>query len=170
MKNLLILLVVVSASTAVAQAPAASKVEMQKLKMWPGHWTGTSAWTMRGKTEQSTVDELIEWRVDGHALLINGIGRNAEGKVVHEALGVLSYNANESKYHLNSWLRDGRSTDAWFTITGENQFQWGFDTPQGKIRYNIVLTEKTWKETGEFSSDGTQWFPFLNMDLTRADK
>jgi hypothetical protein len=169
MKNMiLILMAFLVAQVATAQPLASSKDEMQKLKLWPGHWTGSSVWSMRGKEEHTTVDESIEWRVDGHALLINGLGKNAEGKIVHEALGVLSYNARESKYHLNSWLRDGRSTDGWFNVVGENQFQWGFDTPQGKIRYSVTLTEKTWKETGEFSSDGTQWYPFLTMDLTKV--
>ena len=167
---ILILLSVLFANGAIAQTPAAlnSREAMQKLRLWPGHWTGSSVWSMRGKEERSTVEETVAWKVDGHALLVNGLGKDAEGQIVHEALAVLSYNSFESKYHLNSWLRDGRSTDAWFKIVGENQFQWGFDTPQGKIRYSITLTEKTWKETGEFSSDGTQWYPFLTMDLTKA--
>jgi len=171
MKHSILIFVTVlftNAANAQTSAPANARDEMQKLKMWPGRWTGSSVWSMRGKDEHSTVEENIAWKVDGHALLINGVGKSADGKIVHEALGVLSYNARESKYRLNSWLRDGRSTDAWFNIVGENQFQWGFDTPQGKVRYSITLTEKTWKETGEFSSDGTQWYPFLTMDLTKA--
>jgi len=158
----------VNGTNAQPAAPVNSKEEMQKLRLWPGRWTGSSVWSLRGKDEHSTVEENIAWKVDGNALLINGLGKDAEGKIVHEALGVLSYNARESKYHLNSWLRDGRSTDAWFNIVGENQFQWGFETPQGKIRYSITLTEKTWKETGEFSSDGAQWYPFFTMNLTKS--
>jgi hypothetical protein len=170
MKHLMLVFLsalVAVAANAQAPAPVISKEDMQKLKLWPGRWTGTSVWSMRGKEEHATVEENIAWKVDGHVLLINGLGKNAEGKVVHEAIGVLSYNSRESKYHLNSWLRDGRSTDAWFNIVGENQFQWGFETPQGKIRYSIALTEKTWKETGEFSNDGTQWYPFMTMNLTK---
>jgi len=169
MKHVITMLMfVLLIQAATAQTTAASKEEMQKLTSWAGHWTGSSVWSMRGKEERATVDEAIEWRADGHALLINGVGKNSEGQIVHEALGVVSYNAHQSKYHLNSWLRDGRSTDAWLIVLGENQFQWGFETPQGKIRYNIELTSKTWKEKGEFSSDGTQWYPFFSMDLTKT--
>src|SRR5688572_19795964 len=103
MKHLMLILLyslVANVATAQAPAPAMSKAEMQKLSLWPGRWTGTSVWSMRGKEEHSTVEETIAWKVDGHALLINGLGRNAEGKVVHEALAVLSYNARDSKYHL----------------------------------------------------------------------
>ena len=99
--------------------------------------------------------------------MINGIGKRADGKVVHEALGVLSYDTKESRYRLRTWLRDGRTADTWLLVLSENTFQWGFDVPTGKIRYNISLTENTWTEIGEFSSDNNQWYPFFRMDLTR---
>jgi hypothetical protein len=154
-------------SHANGQTPGASKEQMKKLAAWTGRWTGTSTSQMQGKTESGTVEESIEWKVDGHALLINGLGKNKEGKIVHEALGVLSFDSKDNKYRLRTWLRDGRNADAWFLVLGENSFQWGFDVPTGKIRYNIQLTQTTWVESGEYSSDGTQWFPFFQMQLAR---
>lgn len=154
-------------SPAYAQSPTSSKDQMKKLALWTGRWAGTSTSQMQGKTESGTVEESIEWKVDGHALLINGLGKNKEGKIVHEALGVLSFDAKENRYRLSTWLRDGRNADAWFLVLGDNSFQWGFDVPTGKIRYNIHLTQTTWVESGEYSSDGAQWFPFFQMQLTR---
>lgn len=154
-------------SPANCQTPGASKEQMKKLAIWTGRWAGTSTSQMQGKTETGTVEEAIEWKVDGHALLINGLGKNKEGKIVHEALGVLSFDSNDNKYHLRTWLKDGRNADAWFQVLAENSFQWGFDVPTGKIRYNIQLTQTTWVESGEYSSDGAQWFPFFQMQLTR---
>ena len=165
MKSITVLLLTCSLMT--AQAQVTSKDAMNKFSLWAGHWTGSSTWTMRGTAENSTVDETIEWRVDGHAMLINGLGKDKDGKIVHEAMGVLSYDMKEARYRLHTWLRDGRTADAWFNIIADNHFQWGFDTPQGKVRYTILLTDKTWKEKGEFSSDNTQWYPFLDMNLTK---
>jgi hypothetical protein len=163
-----LLLVCVSANPTNGQSPDLSKESMKKLAMWPGRWTGTSTSQMQGKTESATVEEIIEWKVDGHALLVNGLGKK-EGKVVHEALGVLSFDTKENRYRFRSWLRDGRNADTWFQALGDNKFQWGFDVPTGKIRYNIQLTQTTWVESGEYSADGTQWFPFFQMQLTRQE-
>lgn len=154
--------------SSMAQAPANnSKDQMKKLAMWEGRWVGTGTTQMQGKSESSSVVETIEWKVDGHALLINGLGKNKDGKVVHEALGVLSFDTKENRYRFHTWLRDGRTADTWFIALGENDYQWGFDIPTGKIRYTIKLTQTTWVENGEFSSDGNQWFPFFQMQLTR---
>jgi hypothetical protein len=163
----LLIVVALFHAPASGQTPGASKEQMKKLAIWTGRWTGTSTSQMQGKTESGTVEESIEWKVDGQALLINGLGKNKEGKIVHEALGVLSFDSKDNKYRLRTWLRDGRNADAWFLVLAENSFQWGFDVPTGKIRYNIQLTQTTWVESGEYSSDGTQWFPFFQMQLAR---
>jgi hypothetical protein len=161
-------LVLASPATILAQGTSNAKDEMKKLSAWVGHWTGTStAQKQGGRTEPATVDERIEWKVDGHALLINGLGKGTDGRVVHEALGVLSFDATENRYRLRTWIRDGKTADAWFTIVAENNFQWGMDVPSGRIRYSIQLTATTWTEIGEFSPDGSQWYPFLHMNLTR---
>lgn len=160
--------ILITCSMVFGQQPASpAKEKMNALSMWPGHWTGTSTYRQGQTVTAATVDEKIEWRVDGYALLINGLGKNNEGQIVHEALGVLSYDPAESRYRLRTWLRDGRASDARFEVIRENNFQWGFDIPQGKIRYSISLTANTWVEKGEFSSDGSQWFPFFDMSLTK---
>jgi hypothetical protein len=161
-----ILLVMLCTTHVRSQTPNA-RDEMKKFAAWPGHWIGKSTSYMQGKSESATADERIEWKVDGHALLINGRGTLPDGKLVHEALGVLSFDTKENRYRLHTWLRDGRSADAWFKVVGENNFQWGFDVPTGKIRYNIQLSEKIWNESGEYSADGNQWYPFFNMQLTK---
>lgn len=160
-------LAVMYSCAAYGQTSVSSTDAMKKFESWTGHWTGSGTTSMRGSKQSSSVDERIEWKVDGHALLINGLGKDESGKIVHEALGVLSYDAAEARYRLRTWTRDGRTADAWFNVIADNNFQWGFDTPQGKIRYTITLTSNTWKETGEFSADNTQWYPFFEMNLTK---
>ena len=73
-------------------------------------------------------------------------------------------------YQFKTYLKDGRSTDAWFNIVGENKYAWGFDIPSGgKSRYNITLdpTRNTWNEIGEFSRDGATWMKFFEMNLVK---
>jgi hypothetical protein len=129
-----------------------------------------------GEPRKSKVDEHIESRLDGMVLLVEGIGKAQDAAkqetIVHHALAILSYDKNTEQYKFRSYLKDGRSTDAWLKPTGENTFQWGFDIPgRGKTRYSIVLdpARRTWDETGEFSQDGTTWMKFFSMHLTKTE-
>jgi hypothetical protein len=174
MKNLILLLACwlgLHAST-LAQPENLIKEKMNVFSPWVGTWKGES-WMQRGPgaAGKSTVHENIEFKLNNSLLVIEGIGKALDEtgieKTVHHAYGVLSFDPVTNGYKFKTYLADGRSTDAWFTVTGENQYQWGFDTPQGKIKYSIALAENKWKETGEFSRDGYQWMKFFEMNLIR---
>jgi hypothetical protein len=110
-------------------------------------------------------------------MLVEGVGKSInsttkEEQVVHHALAVLSYDQMTSQYKFRTYLKDGRSTDAWLTPLGENKFAWGFDIPAGgKTKYTITLDPKakTWNEVGEFSRDGNTWSAFFEMNLKKVD-
>jgi hypothetical protein len=126
-----------------------------------------------GSAKKSKVHEKIEFKLDNTILLVEGIGKSMDATqneaVVHHAFAILSYDVATQTYKFKTYLKDGRATDAWFNILGENKYAWGFDVPNGKIRYHIMIDpqKKTWNEVGEFSQDGTQWFKFFNMDLVK---
>jgi hypothetical protein len=151
--------------------------KMAAMQNWIGRWQGEGSMTTQtGEVKKSSVDEKIEFKLDNTLLLVEGIGKYtdlATNKEIisHHALGLLSYDLATSQYKFKSWLKDGKSTDAWFNITAENQYQWGFDTPGGKIRYSIVLdpVKKTWNEIGEFSRDGNSWRKFFEMNLKKIE-
>ena len=129
-----------------------------------------------GEPKRSTVDEHIEFKLEGSIVLVEGTGKTTDPAtkteaIVHHALGILSYDQATSQYKFKSYLNNGRSTDAWFNITGENKYQWGFDVPTGKIKYSITIdpTQKTWNEIGEFSRDGNTWMKFFEMNLKKVE-
>jgi len=174
MKNLLILAACwlgLHIST-LAQHENVVKEKMSVFTSWLGQWKG-EGWMQRGPgaAGKSSVDEKIEFKLNNSLLVIEGIGKavNEAGveTTVHHAYGVLSFDPFTNAYKFKTYLADGRSSDAWFTITAENQYQWGFDTPQGKIKYSITLAGNTWKEIGEFSRDGNQWMKFFDMSLNK---
>jgi hypothetical protein len=181
MKNLLIvllaaLLYTIASGTTFAQEMG-DKEKMKVFANWIGRWQGEGSMQMGpGEPRKSKVDEHIESRIDGMVLLVEGIGKAQDAAkqetIVHHALAILSYDKNTEQYKFRSYLKDGRSTDAWLKPTGENTFQWGFDIPgRGKTRYSIVLdpARRTWDETGEFSQDGTTWMKFFSMHLTKTE-
>lgn len=178
MKTKFIILLCLCAGSAVAQAPVSNqfKEKMNALSGWVGRWKGEgSMMTPTGETRKSMVDERIESKLDGAILLVEGIGKYNDANnvevIVHHAMAVVSYDAVANQYKMKSWLKDGKSTDAWFNVIDKNQYQWGFEGAFGKTRYSIVLdpAKKTWYETGEFSKDGTTWRKFFEMNLTKIE-
>lgn len=154
------------------------KIHQDKMKAfvtWIGEWHG-NGWMQMGPGEPKkfSIDEVVQSKLDATILLVEGIGKTPDPQtntemVVHHAMAILSYDPVGNQYKFNSHLKNGRSTDAWFTVMGENKFQWGFDTPQGKVRYSITIdaSAKTWLESGEFSNDGTTWRKFFEMNLKK---
>lgn len=181
MKNLFIIVFMfagVLAGRLLAQGQEmGDKEKMEVFADWIGHWKGESTIQMGpGEPHKSTVDERIEFKLNGMVLMMQGVGKTADTatqkeSIVHQALGILSYDQQSSEYKFRTWLGDGRATEAWFKNLTDNKYQWGFETPRGQVRYNISLDpeKKTWYENGEFSSDGSNWHKFLEMNLVKVD-
>lgn len=175
--NMLFFLLALSC-TALAQTEMGNKEKMKIFSSWSGRWQGEGSMQMGpGEPKKSMVDEKIEAKLDGMIYQVEGVGKvtNPETKqemVVHHAFAILSYDQTTSQYKFRTWLKDGRSTDAWFNVVGENKFQWGFDIPnRGKTRYTITIDgkAKTWNEIGEFSADGNNWNKFFEMNLKKTE-
>ncbi len=179
MKNLVLILVTligqhVGHVMAQGTAPEGHKLEMQKLAYMAGQWKGeANIRQQNGSLLKVNQEEDIRFKLDGTILLIEGTGRNPlDNKITFNALAIVSYNPHTKEYKLKSHVMDGNQTEAYFKVLEENHFEWGFETPtKAKIRYDIVLdpNQKTWVEKGEYSPDGNQWFPFIDMLLKKLD-
>jgi hypothetical protein len=174
-KSFIVLFIAVNSS--LAQGPpdfsAECKQELKKLNSFVGNWKGEATY-MRGPGSQVSInqEEKIEYKLDGTVLLIEGTGRDAGGNIAFNAMGLVNYNVNDKQFKFKTYLKDGRSTDAYFNITGDNTYEWGFDIPGGgKSKYTITIdpVQKTWNEKGEYSSDGNNWFPFLELNLKKVE-
>jgi hypothetical protein len=152
-------------------------VPMKPFADWVGHWHGPSTIQMGpGQTGNSVVDERIAYQLDSTLIVVEGRGvrkdeTTGQEKLVHHAFGVLSYNPFDKTYHFMTYLNTGISSDAWLKVTGNNKCQWGFDTPQRKFRYTIMLSANAthWNEVGESSSDGASWNKFFEMNLDKVN-
>jgi hypothetical protein len=172
----LLLAALISNKIIAQPSEAVAKEKMKPFTHWAGHWQGESAIQMGpGAQKKSNVDEHLEFKLDGVIMLIEGIGKSTEGsenKIVHHAMAILSFDQTTNQYKFNSYLKDGRSTQAWLNIVEEGKYQWGFDTPNGKIKYSITLdsSKKSWNEIGEISNDnGATWVKFFEMNLKKVN-
>jgi len=160
------------AAPAAAQAPAGTAEGMQRLAFLHGTWRGEGVTTMGPGQGRAAVLEVAQPKLGGSVLLLEGLGWEgtqgaADYKVVHNALGVLSYDAAKGAYALRAY-RDGTFVDADITV-GDGEIVWGFAPPNGgRIRYTIRLDEQgRWHEVGDYSRDGATWHRFFEMRLTR---
>lgn len=167
MRKLLLLTGLVFCSYSV-QAQMTSEEAIQKIAFIEGQWQGTAnVTTGPGQILELDQHENVELRLGGKLLVIEGKGFN-EGQLEFNAFAIITFNEEVQEYEMQSWLSTGEKTDAYISIHGEKHWEWGFEIPQGKLRYFITLNEKgQWTEKGEFSPNGNVWYPSFNMLLTK---
>jgi hypothetical protein len=162
-----------SASQLIAQDAKVNRENLRKLDFMTGNWKGEATIQQRGSAPIKVVqEEKIEWRLDSLLLTVEGTGRDPLTKKVNfHAFAIIAYNQQTKQLGMKSFTMEGRQTEAYFNVVADNQYTWGFDVPTGKIKYSITISPqaKTWVEKGEFSPDGTQWFPFMEMNLTKLN-
>ena len=161
-----------------AQAPADTpaslqRAEMKKLDFLVGEWKGESSIVIGTEKRRSNVSEKIEKRLNGLALIIEGVGsvKQPDGgeRIVHHALAMVNYDESTQKYRFMSQIDKGYFTNADATIE-DGAFCWRLKNAQmGDVRYQIRLTaDGKWSETGEYSRDGKNWTPFFECLLTKV--
>lgn len=168
MKNLLLIIlgIVLFSGTAFSQSYETDKESqeaMSKLAFIEGNWKG-EGWMMRqdGKKHPFTQTEKISFKLDGTALLVEGLGKEGE-KIIHNALAVITYDKTKGHYNFNSRLANGMGGNFKAELI-DNKLHW---YPNENIKYIISLNEKgQWHEVGKIKR-GEEWFQFFEMTLDK---
>lgn len=162
----------VGPASLIAQAPdpAAAQAAIARLDFMVGRWRG-EAWQQRGSERvQTQMLEVVERKLGGAVLLIEGRGSipvpAAEDRVVHHALGVISFDPRSGTYTLRSYLATGQSGDFVLTLV-DGGVTWTREVPGGRIRNTARYTGDEWHEVGEFSRDGSNWTQVMELRLRR---
>lgn len=148
---------------------------MEPLAWLAGDWEG-AGWIQLGPGERHEFvqTEHVEPALGDRLLLVEGIGRvktpDGPGPIVQHAFAVLSWNAEREAFRFDTYRAGENGVDAEASYE-DGAFTWGFDAPNGQVRFRIRETEDgEWHETGEFSPDqGTTWYPFFEMTLHRVE-
>lgn len=159
-----------SGHAAQAPDPAVAQAALARLDFMVGRWRG-EAWQIRGSERvQTQMLETVERKLGGAVLLVEGRGTiaapGAEDRVVHHALGVISFDSRTGKYTMRSYLATGQSGDFDLTLV-DGGVSWTREAPGGRVRNTAHFTENEWHEIGEFSSDGTAWRQIMEFRLKR---
>ncbi len=173
--SLLTALALLPAAVALADA-ADQRVRMEKLSLFLGEWEGTS-WIQRGPegaAARSRSTELVESRLDGLVYIVEGkhysLDEGREDELNLHALAVLSAKPDGEGYDWRTHTHSGHGGTFDAEVDGEGRFIWRIEHPQaGLMRYTITLTETTWTEVGERTTDGgTTWHQFFEMNLEKV--
>ena len=173
MKKLGLMVMLLAAVSIAAQPkPDAQVAAMKKLDYMAGNWKGEGWIEMGGPRMTFHGGELVQRKLDGVALLVEGSffgkrpGSDAEVPV-HTTLGVISWDPATQTYMFSTWLATG-SSGARELVVNSDGWQWDIPSPRGTVRFIMKLTESgEWHETGAISSDGTNWKQFFEMKLKK---
>jgi len=154
----------------------AQKEAMAKLQHWVGEWEGKGwATTGPGARQEFNIHESVVSRLGGLVLLIQGKGKSTnpetgEEYVTHDALAVLSFDPGTKEYVFRHYTSRGDYGEDPFVVTDEG-YEWGFSLPARNVHMKFAITVDggTWHETGQFSRDGSTWYPSMDMTLQRVE-
>lgn len=144
---------------------------MGPLRELVGGWEG-EGWVRRGEGEphRFVSREVVESRLDGRVLIVEGIHRNEDSdRVVHHALAMISWNPQADVYDFRTYVA-GRGGGQFEGRLEGDAFVWGGPTGSGTMRYTLVIEGDRWDEIGEFSRDGETWAKFFEMHLRRTGR
>ena len=148
-----------------------ARAEVAKLAPLVGRWKGVSWMDLPGGRHHAVSEETVEMRLDGRALLIEGLHRDREtGAVTHHALGVLAWDDRRREFRMASALASGLTGSYGAKLEGKH-LVWMLAGPQGpKRRFTIALdVPGRWLERGEISDDGVTWKTYFEMRLERVE-
>jgi hypothetical protein len=160
-------------SPVAAQAPPSSVPEqieaMKSCAFLTGRWSG-DGWISTGPGQRRTFHEIeiVESKLGGLLLLIQGMGTDPAGQSIHSALAVLSYDAAEKRHHFRAYEQMGHYTDA-VPQCHDNVLTWALAAGPATIRYTIRLTPKgQWHELGMAVVPGAPEQQVFEMTLDKA--
>ncbi len=79
---------------------------MKNLAWIVGTWKRTG-WTHIGPERRSTsVTETVQRKLDARLLVVHGLGKNSEGSVVHERLGIISFDPEKNLYTFATYVKE----------------------------------------------------------------
>jgi hypothetical protein len=148
----------------------AQREAMKKLAFLVGKWTGdASVESGPGRKIELKQTEIVEYRLDGLIMVVEGTGRDGSGKVVFNAVGVISYEENKKVYEVRAY-NDGRKVDSPLETDGKG-FAWGFESGPAKVRHVMKVTEAgDWDETTTVKVGDSPETPMVRMQLKHVSK
>jgi hypothetical protein len=152
-----------AAQQTVSNSADAQREAMRKLSFLTGHWSGPVK-IVRGPGEplHLTQTEVVEYKLDGLVLLLEGKSISADGKALFSALATIAYDDASHTYRFRAY-NDGHYLDTELSVPADG-FSWSFAAGPAHIVNTMHLTGKgEWDEVTEVTVGGNP--PHHSMDM-----
>lgn len=162
----LLLVPVLAAAHAAPAAPATSRTT-EALAFLDGIWIGPATMTLpSGERRSFTQMERVGPMFGGELRVMEGRGRNAEGKAFFGALTIFSPQPDGS-IEMRSYVRGSQNSRP-IRITNNGGFVWEHQDRGEIIRYTATVDGTSWNEIGERIEEGGRRTTFFEMRLKRV--
>ena len=175
--SLLLICVSLVSTTALAQRQspdfATKSAAMKKLEFLVGTWKGVGSIKFGGRMFKFAGTETVQTKIGGLAVIVEGVHKiklpDGKERVIHNALGIITYEPNSKVYRFVAHLSNGRSGKYTAKLVDDVTLRWILpNSPLGKMRYTIKVGNDMWHEIGESSQDGKKWKQFFEMKLKKT--
>lgn len=171
MRSLILILVLATLPAALSAQrppdPAIHKAAMEKLKFLAGSWSGEAVVSHGEKPITLRQTEEVQFKLGGLVLLIEGTGRDEAGKVMFNALAVVSFDPQSNSYRIRAWT-GGNTVETEMKVTG-NGFEWGFPIGPTTIVHRMTTDEQgRWSEISEVTTPDRHKHQAVKMLLSRT--
>jgi hypothetical protein len=145
---------------------AAQRSAIATFGFMDGTWRGpATSIRENGDKHAITQTERIGPLLDGTVKVIEGRGYEADGTTSFNAFAILSYDVATKSFRMRSYAM-GRSGDYPVQRTADG-FSWEIPAGPMTIRYNAIVKDGVWVETGDRVMPGREPFRFFEMRLVR---
>lgn len=145
---------------------AAQRAAMASFASIDGTWRGTATMARPNGDKHTIVQtERVGPMLDGTVKVIEGRGYEANGTTSFNALAILSYDVATRTYRMRSHAM-GMTGDFVVQRTADG-FAWEIPAGPTTIRYNAIVKDGLWIETGDRVAPGRDPVRFIELRLER---
>tara|TARA_R110002050_G_scaffold158249_2_gene287522 strand:+ start:5096 stop:5644 length:549 start_codon:yes stop_codon:yes gene_type:complete len=178
MKHTLRLLIAISTGIFFSLSATAQEnlPSVEKLSFMVGEWKGTGWMLGKDRKRKSfSQSEYIKSKANNQALMVDGLGYEIDSsgsvtdRVIHKAFGIISFNGEKESITMISFSELKGRMESEFVFIEEKKMYWSFKEANGatiKFTEDFSVADQ-WKEIGEISMNGKDWYKFFEMNLKR---
>ena len=145
---------------------AAQREALAKLSFLDGVWRGPASTTLPNGGKHTVIQtERIGPLLGGTVKVIEGHAYDADGKTAFNAFAVVSYDVSTKSYNFRTYAQ-GFSGDYVYQPTVDG-FSWEIPDGRMTMRYNAVVKNGEWRQTGDRIEAGKPPVRFFEMTLKR---
>jgi hypothetical protein len=140
---------------------------MSKLGFMRGVWRGPATGVLPDGTRYAVMQtERMGPMLGGDVVVIEGRGYRDDGTTGFNAFAVVSWNVDTQAYELRSYAQ-GRAGTFPFEPTSTG-YVWSIPAgPGATIRFTATVTDKHWREVGEYTAGDRPPVQTFEMNLER---